>query len=403
MRTDEIIYTLKNLKQRKLRSFLTIVSILIGITAIFAIISFGLGIQNYMDVLAEEAGTDKLYILARGVGAPGVDDTFSLSPNEIDFVEKINGVQEISGLYSKPGEVKVRKEKKYFFVVGMDISKIDFILESFTVDITKGRQLKKNEVGKVALGYSYQFENKLFKKPIKLGDKIEINSNKVEVIGFYEELGNPQDDSNVYLTLKGFESIFPDAKDKFGYVMIKAEKNVDPGGLADRIKEKLRKYKGEDKGKETFYVQTFADIIEIFGNVIAILNGILFLIALISVVVASVNIMNTMYTSVIERTKEIGIMKSIGAQNKDILFIFIFESGLLGMIGGIAGVILGYIISKTGGAIAASTGYSMLQPIFPIYLTVGCILFSFIVGTVSGLLPAIQASKLKPVDALRYE
>lgn len=96
-------------------------------------------------------------------------------------------------------------------------------------------------------------------------------------------------------------------------------------------------------------------------------------------------------------------MKAIGARNGDILTIFIFESGFLGMVGGFVGVLLGYSISKIGGAIAASSGFKMLQPTFPWHLTFGCIFFAFFVGAVSGILPAWQASKLKPVDALRYE
>ena len=403
MKLDEIRYTLRNLRQKKLRSFLTILSILIGITAIYAIVSFGLGIQNYMDVLAEEAGVDLLYVMSKGVGAPGTDDAFYLTKDEVDFVGKIKGVEEFSGMYISVGEIEHKKEKKFFFVMGLDMDKIDFVLKAFTVDIAKGRQLKKGETGKVALGYLYQFENKLFKKAIKLGDKIELNGNKVEVVGFYEEIGNAQDDSNVYLTFKGFEDIFPDGIDEFGYVMLKAGNKVDPGKLADKIKDKLRKYKNQDKGKETFYVQTFEDLMETFGMIINILNGILFLIAFISLIVAAVNIMNTMYTSVIERTKEMGIMKSIGAPNRDILTIFIIESGLLGMFGGIVGVTLGYVIAKIGGIMASSAGYAMLQPFFPAYLTIGCILFAFIVGAGSGVMPAIQASRLKPVDALRYE
>jgi len=113
--------------------------------------------------------------------------------------------------------------------------------------------------------------------------------------------------------------------------------------------------------------------------------------------------MNTMYTAVLERTKEIGVMKSLGAKNSDIVFIFIFESGLLGSIGGILGVIFGYIIASLGGQAAASAGFSLLKPIFPPVLIIGCILFAFLVGAGAGLLPARQASQLKPVDALRYE
>ena len=127
------------------------------------------------------------------------------------------------------------------------------------------------------------------------------------------------------------------------------------------------------------------------------------MIALISVIVAAVNIMNTMYTSILERTREIGVMKSIGAKNRFILLVFVAESGILGLIGGTIGIFFGYGISYLGGRIAAIYGLTMLKPAFPLWLVMGCLLFAFIVGAASGLLPSIQASKLKPVDALRYE
>ncbi len=110
-----------------------------------------------------------------------------------------------------------------------------------------------------------------------------------------------------------------------------------------------------------------------------------------------------MYTAVLERTKEIGIMKAIGARRRTILFTFIFESGLIGMIGGFWGVVLGWLIASAGGAAAASAGFSFLYPVFPWYLVIGCIGFSTMVGAGAGILPALQASGQKPVDALRYE
>ena len=96
-------------------------------------------------------------------------------------------------------------------------------------------------------------------------------------------------------------------------------------------------------------------------------------------------------------------MKAVGAKNNDILFIFMFESGFLGLIGGIAGVIVGYIVASIGGATAAANGFALLKPEFPVLLIVGCLLFSLIVGATAGYFPARRASRLKPVDALRYE
>ena len=403
MRIDEIKYSLQNLIHRKIRSFLSVLSILIGVMAIFALLSFGFGIQNYMDTIAEQAGADKLFIQAKGIGAPGTDASFFISKDDLDFVSKINGVSEATGMYIKAGEIKHEKEKRFVFVAGYDASKVDFIFEAMSIKIDKGRQLKEDEIDKIVLGYNYQIKDKIFKKPIGAGEKIEINGKQFEVVGFFKEIGNPQDDSNIYLIYRGMENLYPDVKDKFGWAMARADKNFNPEELADKIEDKLRKHKGQDKGKEDFYVQTFSDALATFSTIINVLNGILVLIALISVIVASVNIMNTMYTAVLERTREIGIMKAIGARNSDILFIFIFESGFLGMMGGILGVFFGYVISSIGGKIAASAGFSALQPIFPWYLILGCILFAFFVGAGAGVLPSIQASKLNPVDALRYE
>ncbi|MBI3027471.1 ABC transporter permease [Candidatus Woesearchaeota archaeon] len=403
MRRDEIIYSIQNLRKRKLRSWLTVLSILIGIAAIFALLSFGVGIQNYVNTLADESGRDKLFIQARGIGAPGTDDNFFLTDEDVNFLSKLKGVDEIIGMYFSGGEIEFDNVRKYYFVSGIDPDKIDFVEETFAVSIIKGRHIKEGDLNKAVLGYNYQLDGKIFKKGIKLGDKISINGNPYEAIGFYDEVGNPQDDANLYITKEAFEQLYPNKKNKFGFIMLSSQNGVIPSELAERIKERLRKFKNQDEGKEDFFVQTFEDALATFTTIINVINGVLVLIALISLVVAFVNIMNTMYTAIIERTKEIGVMKAVGARNSDILFIFMFESGLLGLIGGLAGVIIGYVVASIGGRIAAANGFALLKPEFPIMLIFGCLLFSFLVGAAAGYFPARRASRLKPVDALRYE
>ncbi len=403
MNIGEIKYSLQNLMHRRLRSFLSVLSILIGITAIFALVSFGLGVRIYMEDIAEEMGTNKLYIQAKGPGIPGMDPNFFFTKEEVDFIGKIKGVDEVLGMYVATPEIEFKKQKKYAFLISVDPDKIDFVDETFTVTVTRGRHLKKGDLSKVVLGYNYQIDKRIFRRAVSLGDKVEINGERFEVIGFYEDIGNPQDDSNIYITEEAFELAFPEKKGKFGYAMMSADRGVDPRALADKIEDKLRKRRGQEKGKEDFFVMTMEDAFEIFANIMNVINGILILIALVSLVVAAVNIMNTMYTSVLERTKEIGVMKAVGAKNSNIMLIFVIESGLLGIVGGIIGIIFGYAIARIGGYAVSMAGYGFLQPMFPWYLTAGCLLFAFFVGSVAGLLPAYQASQLKPVDALRYE
>ena len=401
---EELKYVIQNISHRKLRSGLSILSILIGITAIFALLSFGFGIQAYIDSIASEAGVDKLFIQARGIGAPGTDQNFFISKEDIDFVKKQIGVNEIVGLYMKAGEIESRNQKRINFATAFDTKYLRLVEESFAIDIAAGRSLKNNEINKIVLGYNYQFDDEIFERGLILGDKVIINSKEFEIVGFYSSVGNPQDDANIYMTKQAAEELYgEDIKDKFGFAIIRAEKGVNPTELAERIKEKLRKHNNQEEGEENFFVQSFEDALQTLGNIITIINSVLVLIAVISMIVAFVNIMNTMYTAVLERTKEIGIMKSIGARNEFIRFIFVLEAGLLGFIGGILGVILGFIVAKIGGTTAANAGFSLLKPTFPIWLTLGCIAFATLVGACSGYFPARQASKLKPVDALRYE
>jgi putative ABC transport system permease protein len=406
MITDILKYSISNLWSRKLRSFLTILSILIGITSIFALVSFGQGINKWVDSFAQEMGTDKVFLMPGGglSSAPGASN-IKFTGEDLDFLKKINGVDEATAMMATSAKVKFNDyPEKYTLVIGLSTagSERRLVEEMFGgIETIDGRSIKKGDVLKVTLGYSFTVPNRLFKKPISVGDKVKINDIEVEVVGFYEEVGSPTDDAQIYLSQEGFKELFN--IDDFEYIYIRAAPDQNPADLADRIKEKFRKYRGQKEGEEDFTVQTFEDALKTFTNIIIILNGILVMIALISVVVAAVNIANTMYASILERTQEIGVMKSIGAKNGYILFIFIAESGILGLIGGIIGVILGYSISKLGGFIATSYGLSLLSPVFPWWLTVGCLLFAFLVGSISGLLPALQASKLKPVDALRYE
>ncbi|PIZ52873.1 hypothetical protein COY26_03460 [Candidatus Woesearchaeota archaeon CG_4_10_14_0_2_um_filter_33_10] len=403
---DLIKYVVSNIRHRFTRSFLTLLSILIGIMAIFVLISYGQGLTNYMNEMSEEMGVDKLIAQPKGFGVPGSGEIY-LTKDDVDFIKKQRGVSEATGMIVKQSEVKIDQKKlgKWVFIMGMpdDPSEQRLVEEAFAgYGIFKGRSLKKGDESKVVLGYNYLVADKVFSKPLKLGDKIYIQDKSFDVIGFYEEIGNPSDDANIYLTNDAMKKVF-DVGDEYGYIYIMAEKGVNPTELAEKLQEKLRKKKGQEDGQEDFYIQSFEQLMETFGTVLLVLNSILVIIAGISVVVAAVNIMNTMYTAVLERTKEIGIMKSIGAKNSTILFIFFFESGLLGLIGGGIGMLLGYLLAKLGVVIIATTGYSFLQPSFPWWLIVGCLVFSFMVGAASGFFPAKAASRLKPVDALRYE
>ena len=402
---DVLKYAISNLWSRKSRSFLSILSILIGITAIFALISFGQGLNSWINEFAEEMGVDKIMILPGGGLTGALTSNIKFNEDDLNFIKKIGGIDEATSMFFDSGKISFKDYRDiYTFVIGLSTeSKEKRLVEEMFggIKIEQGRELKKGDVLKTTVGYSFAVPDRLFKKAVSVGDKIEVNDITIEVIGIYEEIGSPTDDAQVYMSTEGFKEIFE--REEFEYIYLRTAPDQVPSELAEKIKEKFRKHRGQREGEEDFTVQTFEDVMKTFTNVLLVLNGILVIIALISVVVAAVNIMNTTYTSILERTREIGVMKSIGAKNKFILLVFVAESGVLGLIGGVIGILLGYGVSYLGGRIAAIYGVTMLKPAFPLWLVIGCLLFAFLVGAGSGLLPAIQASKLNPVDALRYE
>ncbi|NOZ81278.1 MAG: ABC transporter permease [DPANN group archaeon] len=401
---DIITYAVNNLRNRKMRSWLTVLSILIGIAAIFTLVSFGQGLSSYVNGLASKMGTDKIIALSSKSLTSGINEELFFTQDEVNLLGKVKGVAELSPNYLKGVQVTKDKKVVYSFGIGMSTGKDRRLVEEvFTVDIIRGRALKTGDRNKVVLGYNYLVPDKIFKKPVKVGDKLDINGRLFEVVGFFDELGNPSDDRNVYFTYAGFESLFPDLKDRYYQIIMRSSADTVPATVAARAKEKLRKYRGLKEGEENFDIQTFEQALQTFTSIITVINSILLLIALVSLIIAGVNIMNTMYTAVLERTKEIGIMKAVGAQNKDILVIVVVESSLLGVIGGIIGVMLGWGISSLGGKIAAGAGYALLSPVFPLWLILGCIFFGGGIGALAGYFPARSASRLRPVDSLRYE
>tara|TARA_Y100000310_G_scaffold140092_1_gene139443 strand:+ start:14521 stop:15738 length:1218 start_codon:yes stop_codon:yes gene_type:complete len=399
---DTAKYALRNLEHRKGRSFLTIISIFVGITAIFVFVSFGLGLQAYISEFTTQTSADKISIMPKGMGAPGLDDTFSLTENDLEAVERAAGVREVSGVYSKVAEVDQDGSKKFVFLMGYDPQK-PLILELFgDIGIHKGRFLRSGDEGKVVLGFNYLVEDKIFKRSYDLNDKINIQGEDLVVVGFFEQVGNPQDDSNAYVINDYAEELYPNDTAGYNWVVARIElDNVDT--TIENVEKKLRKSRNLEEGKEDFFVQSFQDMIESYSGALNSIVAFIILIALVSVLVSSINTANTMITSVLERIKEVGVIKSVGARNSEVLGIFLFESAFLGFVAGALGVGVGWLFSFMGGVFLNNAGWGFLSPIFPPSLFIGLILFSTITGAISGILPAIRASRIKPVDALRYE
>jgi putative ABC transport system permease protein len=329
-----------------------------------------------------------------------MDPTFSFSEDELEIVRKTSGVYDATGVYFRTVEVEKNDIKKYAYLIAYDPKK-PLIMSVFNINMEIGRELQPGDKG-IVVGYNYLLPDKIFSKPYELNDNIIVNGNKIKIIGFYGSIGNPADDAQIYVTNDVIEDLFPNETLPYNWIIAKVDtSNIDK--VAENIRDNLRDERGLEEGKEDFYVQSFDDMIESYSVALDIVVWFVILIALISVFVAAVNTANTMITSVLERVKEIGVMKSVGAENSEIFSIFLFESSFLGFVAGVLGVLLGWFISFIGGKILFNLGYGILQPYFQPWLFVACISFATLTGAISGVLPAIKASKINPVDALRYE
>jgi len=399
-------FAIEGILHRRLRSWLTMVGIFIGIFAVVALISLGQGLQAYIDEQFEKVGGDRI-LISPGGGftipiAAGLSSS-KLTEDDLKVVKEVHGVYNAVGTLggTVEGIFKEKQASLSVISVPVDSESIKFLEEINYFKIEKGRFLREDDHYNVVIGAETHTK---FNEKLSVGSKLTINGKIFEVVGITKKEGNPFHDRRIIIPLKTGREIFgkEENNDEISLIIAKVSKGYIPKDVAEDIKKKLRKHRSVKEGEEDFSVETSEKVVESFKNVVSIVQYLLVGIAAISLIVGGVGIMNTMYTSVLERTKQIGIMKSVGARNSDILSIFLMEAGLLGLVGGIIGVILGMITSYGIEFILKASNIEFISIYISPELIVGTLIFSFSIGCISGILPARKASLMNPVDALRY-
>jgi len=404
MLNDYFLLAFGNLKHRGLRSWLTILGVFIGIAAVVSLISMGQGLQAAVTGQFSTLSIDRLTIQNKGsgFGPPGSTVVEKLNDDDIDIIKRVKGVDKVAPRLIRVGSLEYNKIKGFGYMTDIpeDKESADFVYDSFQFKAEQGRLLETGDKGKVLLGNAF-IDMEDFEKEFRIGKNVLINNKEFEIIGFLEKSSSFQLNSVVFMMSNDLKNLL-DIEDEYDMIIVQVRDKDKIEEVADEIARKLRNNRNEKIGEESFTVETPLQALGSVNTILNIINLIVVGIAAISLFVGGIGISNTMYTSVLERTKEIGVMKAIGAQNKDILMIFLIEAGLLGLVGGIAGAIIGL-----GGAvgIAGFANQILGEGLFTIAvsypLLIGAISFSFFVGILSGILPALQASKLNVVDALR--
>ena len=404
MKLDYLILALKNLKHRGIRSWLTLLGIFIGVTAVVSLIGLGAGLQAAVNAQFGISSTQVITVQAGGVngyGAPGSGAVNKLTIDDVDAIEKLSSVDmaiprniETVGIefndrlsIMSATSVPYGEEKKLGWEV-MDI------------EAEKGRLLQDSDLKKVVLGSKFSMDDNGFDKEIKLGNKILISDEKFEVVGILEKKGSLIFDNAVLINNDALKELAEYGNDvDLIVVVVKDVELMDRA--AEEIEKLLRNRRDVDEGEEDFGVSTPEAMMENVNSILGAVQAFIIIIASISILVGALGIVNTMTTSVLERRKEIGIMKAIGARNSQIFMQFFFESGMLGFVGGLVGVVFGTIVGVVGVVGINNFIGAELSPSVDFVLIGSALIGSFFIGAVAGIVPAMNAAKQNPVEALR--
>jgi putative ABC transport system permease protein len=383
---------LRNIFRRKLRVMLTIFGITIGVLALVVMGSMAEKI-NLLVSGGTKYYSDKVTVMAEGTSmfsSGGV-----LSYGKLEAIKAVPGVAEVQG---EIGTLLDPEATMSFgmpsILAGSDMRGVDY--ESFEITYSEGRDLKRGETGGVVVG-----SDLVAKLGARVGEYITVRDKQFLVVGIMDKTLTAPDNS-VYMSLADAQAIFVsdlpemiraqiDATDLVTQFTVYPTPGTDPEQLATAINAAVPGIKAS--GPSYFQEQ--------IASATKVLNAILYGVAIIALFVGGLSVINTMTMSVNERTREIGVRKAIGASDGQIVRQFLTEAGVIGLIGGVSGLFLGWIASLIANKLLEGQNLNLFL-VTP-RLAIGSVAFAVILGLVSGLYPSLHAARLQPVTALRYE
>ena len=398
---DYARYAMGAMGHRSLRSWLTVAGIVIGIAAIVILISVGYGINDYMASQLESFGSNFISISAGKPGGgmsmgPFMSTSSSvLTTNDAQAVKGVAGVESVYTILGTRSDIEYRGDLIGGVVAGASAGVFKDFEMMFKID--EGRAFTDADSRVVVIGDKVAHDS--FETDITIGRTLVIGNVSYRVVGIFKKSESspfpidsivfmPYNDAQIFMS--GIK-----APNQADMLILRTEPGANPDEVAQLIKQRLWNTRRVTEETQDFKITTAASSLESIGAITGVLGLFLGGIAAIALVVGGVGIANTMFMSVSERTREIGVMKAVGAKEEDILEIFLLESGMLGMIGGIIGVAIG---------VAASLlmNYFGIPSSLRMELLAFAMLFALVMGMVSGYFPARRAARMEPVEALGF-
>jgi putative ABC transport system permease protein len=401
---DYFILAFKNLKKRGIRSWLTLLGILIGVAAVISLISLGNGLKAAVNGQFNVGSTSVLTVQAGGVnnyGPPGSGAVKPLTTDDTDAIGKLGNVEVAISRNVRTSKAEFNNKVSFGYSVSIPDNQknANYVYQFAGISIEQGKLLAAGDRGVIVLGSTIA-DSATFGKAVKIGDKITVNGKDFKVQGILKKSGSFIYNSIIFMNEVDMKNLlgYGNNVDEIGVKVI--DKNLI-NQTADEITRLMRQRRNVKVGQEDFDVSTPTAALATVNQILSGIQIFIIIIASISIAVGAIGITNTMTTAVLERKKEIGIMKAIGARNEHIFYQFFIEAGLLGLIGGIIGALLGVAIGEVGVAALNSFLGSQTGLIINFWLLFFTMLGSFLIGAISGFVPALKAARENPVEDIR--
>ncbi|NYZ74295.1 ABC transporter permease [Candidatus Micrarchaeota archaeon] len=400
---EMVHFSFDALNHQKLRSFLTVLGIIVGISSVILLVGLVQGLKQ--DVLSqlEDFGPRTIIITptnpeksTSGMSMTSFAPTSGkLFEKDYEKIKKIPEIQSITKVIAGQTTVTFKNQSISSGVYGVEAGVFD---DTVPVEIDSGRFIEANDRRVAGLGWS--IADSFDEKP-QAQSSIYLADQKFKVIGVLKEGGNsfaPMD-SIIFIPFDDAKELFNKSllKDEISAIRLTLKEGSDVDAVAAQIEDILLASHRVTEDDKDFGVITSKFINDQFSEVMNLLSLFLAAIASISLIVGGIGIANTMFMSVLERRKEIGTMKAVGASQHEIRNIFLVESAMIGLVGGFIGLV---VAGAIGFVLLYGFGVAFVFDPLAIW---GALAFSMVVGLVSGTFPAIEAAKIDPIEALRYE